>query len=66
MDIKNELGVLLEIPSLSRVETNGNHTQKDGARPGMSSRDHESSATAHKKAQTMSDGILHDLSKFPN
>ena len=54
--MRNQLGILLEILSLSCLETYGNHTQNDGAKPGMSSRDHESPATTQKDAPTVSDG----------
>ena len=45
MEMKNQLGVLLEFPSLSWLETIKNHTQKDGTNRGMSSRDQENSGT---------------------
>ena len=56
VELRNQPGVLLKIPSLSWLETTKNHTRKDGAETGLSSGDHESSATTQQGAQTMSDG----------
>ena len=47
--MRNQLGMLLEIPILSCLETNGNDTRKDGAKPGRSSGDHESPETTQKR-----------------
>ena len=60
--MRNQLEMLLEIPSLSCLETKGNDTQKDGAKPEMSPRDHESPATIQKQAQIMSRCIKVDTS----
>ena len=56
VEMRNQLGVLLEIPSLSWLVTNGNHTQKGSPKSEMSSRDHKSSKTTQKDAQTMPNG----------
>ena len=56
VEIRNQLGVLLKIPSLCWLEANKKHTQKDGAKPEMSSEDHESSSTTQKDAQTTPNG----------
>ena len=67
--MRNQLGVLLEIPSSTWQETNRNHTQKDGAKPAMNSRNNESSTTTQKDAQTMSNeyknGYFETQPSFP-
>ena len=50
VEMKNKLGVLLEIPSLSCSETNRNHAQKDSAKLGKCSGNNESTATTQKRS----------------
>ena len=64
MEIRNQLGVLLETVSLSSEETNRNYAQKEGAKPGMSSGEHESSATTQKTPRLCQMGIKVDTSSL--
>ena len=48
---RKKLGGLLEIPNLSWLETNRNHTQKKGAKPGNGSWNHENAATTQKRSK---------------
>ena len=54
--------MLPEIPSLCFLETNGNHTQKDGAKPGKSSGEHEKPPTTQKIPKQCQAGIKVDTS----
>ena len=62
VETRNQLGVLREVPSLPWWETNRNHTQKDGTKPGMSSVDYESTATIQNEPRQCQMGRKMDTS----